>query len=138
MYKKLSAATLWKYRINQYSKWLIINVYLTLFYQIAHPLDGWTFLGNGSAQLALLWRCLSNQIYLTLLLGNCPSYGGVNVAGQCLYFNENKKTWDEAVSACAMKNQRLASPRDPAAVNTYLQHHHGMDDSLNICFHWFY
>ena len=75
---------------------------------------------------------------MTLLLANCPSHGGVNVAGQCLYFNEDKKTWDQAVSACAMKNQRLASLQNPAAVNTHLQYHHGMDDSLNICFDWFY
>ncbi|CAL4098467.1 unnamed protein product, partial [Meganyctiphanes norvegica] len=51
--------------------------------------------------------------------------GGVAIGGDCLWFNEELKNWDDAVLACASRGQSLASPVDPVAVLEYAYRTYG-------------
>ncbi|CAL4107811.1 unnamed protein product [Meganyctiphanes norvegica] len=45
--------------------------------------------------------------------------GGVAIGGECYWFNEELKNWDDAVLACASRGRALASPADPGAILQY-------------------
>ncbi|CAL4139130.1 unnamed protein product, partial [Meganyctiphanes norvegica] len=45
--------------------------------------------------------------------------GGVAIGGECYWFNEELKNWDDAVLACASRGRALASPANPGAVLEY-------------------
>ncbi|CAL4058827.1 unnamed protein product, partial [Meganyctiphanes norvegica] len=55
--------------------------------------------------------------------GSCID--GVSIGSQCLVFNQDAQTWEEAKSSCEAVGMKLASLTDPAAVLEYTKETYG-------------